>query len=133
MALAGDLDVLRTRERLSSSTPAERLSGRTSNVLPLEVRELAESCKGLGYLVVDPQDRVVDYLQKNQLGNLALLVSPQDPHPSALRHWLVGEELAAPLQRANALSTPDTTVLQDSPAGEREGTSLGKVDRGSQQ
>ncbi len=96
----------------------ERLSGRTSNVLPLEFRELAEFCKGLGYLVVDPQDRVVDYLQKNRLGDLALWVSPQDPHPSAVLHWLVAEELAAALQRANALSTPATTVLQDSPAGE---------------
>ncbi|MEA2627001.1 MAG: hypothetical protein QOD06_3046 [Candidatus Binatota bacterium] len=72
---------------------AGRLAGRSRDVLPAWVRQLARRCASNGYVVVDPQDRITDYLLRHRLGNQALWVTPTDSHTSALRHRLVAEEL----------------------------------------
>jgi hypothetical protein len=72
---------------------ANRLAGRTPDVRPPPVRELAAHCANEGYLVVDPQDRITTYLQTRHLDSSALWLSPSDTHTNVLRHRLVAEEL----------------------------------------
>jgi lysophospholipase L1-like esterase len=70
-----------------------RLAGRSPSVLPKPVRRLAEFCAGEGYLVVDPQDRIMEYLVRNSLQTQDLWVNKNDSHPNEIRHRLVAEEL----------------------------------------
>jgi lysophospholipase L1-like esterase len=72
---------------------SHRLAGRSPTVLPGPVRRLAEFCMNEGYIVVDPQDRIMDYLERNSLRTRDLWVSESDSHPNELRHRLVAEEL----------------------------------------
>jgi lysophospholipase L1-like esterase len=75
-----------------------RLAGRSPTVLPKIVRNLAEFCKNEGYIIVDPQDRIMDYLTRNSLRTQDLWVSEKDSHPNEIRHRLVAEELLARLR-----------------------------------
>jgi lysophospholipase L1-like esterase len=60
-------------------------------------------CAARGYLVVDTEERVLRYLQEHHLDASALWLSSSDPHPSALRHRLIAEELFASLVRSGAI------------------------------
>jgi hypothetical protein len=75
-----------------------RLAGRATTVLPKPVRNLADFCKSEGYIIVDPQDRIMDYLMRNSLRTQDLWVSERDSHPNEIRHRLVAEELFARLR-----------------------------------
>lgn len=81
-----------------------RLAGRTSDVRPKGVRQLAEVCTRAGYLVVDPQERIFRHLVENHVDSRALWISPSDSHTNSLRHRLVAEELLDALVQANALT-----------------------------
>jgi GDSL-like lipase/acylhydrolase family protein len=80
-----------------------RLAGRTPDINPGEVRELAKHCAAEGYLVVDPQDRVTEYLERNRLDTTAVWLSPTDSHTNPLRHRLLAEELAQRLEEARLI------------------------------
>jgi len=72
---------------------SHRLEGRTPTVLPWPVRHLAEFCEKEGYIIVDPQDRIMDYLTNNSLRTQDLWIGERDSHPNRIRHKLVAEEL----------------------------------------
>jgi GDSL-like Lipase/Acylhydrolase family len=60
-------------------------------------------CAARGYLVVDTEEPVLRYLESHGLDSGALRLSSSDPHPSALRHRLIAEELLAALVRSGAI------------------------------
>ena len=60
-------------------------------------------CAARGYLVVDTEQRVVQYLESNHLDASVLWLSSSDPHPSVLRHRLIAEELVDALVRSGAI------------------------------
>lgn len=60
-------------------------------------------CAARGYLVVDTEQRVVQYLESNHLDASVLWLSASDPHPSVLRHRLIAEELVDALVRSGAI------------------------------
>jgi lysophospholipase L1-like esterase len=62
-----------------------------------------EWCAARGYLVVDTEQRVVQYLRSNHLDASVLWLSASDPHPSVLRHRLIAEELVDALLRSGAI------------------------------
>jgi len=80
-----------------------RILGETDDVLPPHARKLAELCEREGYLVVDPQDRVMRHLQRHGLAQDVLWYEPDDRHSSPLRHRLVAEEIAARLDASGLL------------------------------
>jgi hypothetical protein len=80
-----------------------RLAGKTPDVRPRSVRELAAHCASKGYVVVDPQDRVTQYLEAHGLDSSAIWLSPSDSHTNPLRHRLVAEELADAITRSRLI------------------------------
>jgi len=84
---------------------SHRLAGRTPTVLTRPVRDLAEFCAREGYLVVDPQDRIMEYLAGNSLRTQDLWVSESDSHPNEVRHRFVAEELFDRLREAGLVSS----------------------------
>lgn len=81
----------------------QRLAGKTPTVVPRFVRELAEICRGEGYHVVDPQERVFRYLRENDLGTTAVWISETDSHTNPLRHNFVAEEILSVIGEAGLL------------------------------
>lgn len=80
-----------------------RLYGHTPTVIPHHVRDLLSIWQELGYLVVDPQDRIFEYLQQNGLETEAVWVSKEDSHSNVIRHRFVAEELFEQLTKAGLL------------------------------
>ena len=80
-----------------------RLHGSTPTVVPRYVRELVIQLQEEGYLVVDPQDRIFDYLQQNGLDHTAIWIKKKDSHSNAIRHRFLAEEVFAQLEKANLL------------------------------
>jgi lysophospholipase L1-like esterase len=70
-----------------------RLAGKTNDARPGVVRELAAAMAAEGFVIVDVQERVVRYLQQNNLPASAVWILPKDSHTNAVRHRLVAEEL----------------------------------------
>jgi len=85
-----------------------RLEGRTPDIRPGPARELAAHCAAEGYLVVDAQDRITDYLRAHHLDTTAVWLSPSDTHTNALRHRLVAEELLQTLEESRLVPAPRT-------------------------
>ncbi len=81
-----------------------RLAGRTADIRPREVRQLADLCARAGYRIVDPQDRIFRVLTENHLDSRALWISSSDSHTNPLRHRLVADELLEALTQADALT-----------------------------
>jgi lysophospholipase L1-like esterase len=80
-----------------------RLSRRVDDVLPPHVRELAEACEREGYLVIDPQERILRHLRVRGLSHEVLTIESDEVHSSALRHRLLAEEIVARLDTADLL------------------------------
>ena len=80
-----------------------RLLGHTPTVVPHHVRDLLGFWNQQGYLIVDPQDRVFTYLQKNKLPTEAVWVSNSDSHSNGIRHRFVAEEILEHLIRAGLI------------------------------
>lgn len=80
-----------------------RLAGKTPTVVPRFVRELAETCRREGYIVVDPQDRIFRYLQENNLGTTAVWITGTDSHTNPLRHNFVAEEIVTAIEEAGLI------------------------------
>ena len=80
-----------------------RLSRQVDDVLPTRVRALAANCERDGYLVIDPQERILRYLRVRDLGQEALTIESDEVHSSALRHRLFAEEIVARLDEAGLL------------------------------
>ena len=70
-----------------------RLRGHTPTVVPSYVRELVQLLQEEGYLIVDAQDRIFQYLVQNDLDSSALWISEKDSHSNAIRHRFLAEEL----------------------------------------
>jgi lysophospholipase L1-like esterase len=81
------------------------VEGRVDDVYPDHLRRLIRLCEEAGYLVVDPQERILHRLRQGSLSHQALWVTPDDPHPSVLRHRLLAEEVAARLHQAGLVPT----------------------------
>jgi lysophospholipase L1-like esterase len=77
-----------------------RLDGRVDDVLPPHVRELAGLFRQEGFLVIDPQERIVRHLRRRGVSHEVLWLESDDKHPSALRHRLLAEEIVARLDGA---------------------------------
>jgi hypothetical protein len=81
-----------------------QLAGDPGDVQPQAIRDLKQSLAAEdGYLVIDPQVRVLAYLREHQLTNLALWVDPSDSHMSALHHRLAADEILEQLTTAGVL------------------------------
>lgn len=86
-----------------------QLAGDPGDVQPQAIRDLKQSLAAEdGYLVIDPQARVLAYLREHQLTNGALWVDPKDSHMSPLHHRLAADEILAQLTTAGVLPiSPD--------------------------
>jgi hypothetical protein len=80
-----------------------RLAGRVDDVLPERVRELERSLDAEGYVVIDPQERVVETLRRQGLPVQALWITPGDTHMSPLHHRIVAREILERLDGAGLL------------------------------
>jgi lysophospholipase L1-like esterase len=74
-----------------------------------------EWCAARGYQIVDTEERVLRYLQSHDLDVSALWLSSSDPHPSALRHRLIAEELIAALVQSGAIQGLTPSTVDSSP------------------
>ena len=63
-----------------------RLRGNTPTIIPHHVRELLNLWQEDGYLVVDPQDRITEYLEQQGLDTTAVWISTKDSHSNSIRH-----------------------------------------------
>ena len=79
------------------------LRGRTPTVILPAARGPLKQIEEEGYLVVNPQDRIFNYLQKNDLDFRAIWISKKDPHSNAIRHRFLAEELFEQLMKADLL------------------------------
>lgn len=80
-----------------------RLRGTTPTVVPQYVRDVLKLYQEDGYLVVDPQDRIFNYLQQNGLDHTAVWITEKDSHSNSIRHRLLAEELFEQLEKARLL------------------------------
>jgi len=80
-----------------------RLRGSTPTVVPQYVRDFVKLNQEEGYLVVDPQDRIFNYLKQNDLDHTAVWITKKDSHSNSIRHRLLAEELFAQLTKASLL------------------------------
>jgi lysophospholipase L1-like esterase len=98
-----------------------RLDGRVDDVLPPHVRELAALLEREGFLVIDPQERIVRHLRRRGISHEGLWLESDDKHPSALRHRLLAEEIVARLDGAGLLPRDATNAATGrEPAGPRQ-------------
>lgn len=80
-----------------------RLRGRTPTVVPKYVRDLVIQLQEEGYLVVDPQERIFNYLKTNGLDHTAIWIKKKDSHSNAIRHRYLAEEVLEQLEKADLL------------------------------
>lgn len=73
--------------------------------LPI-IRDLKQTLAAEGYLVIDPQARVLHHLREHGLPTQALWISPTNPHMNALHHRLAAEAILAQLTARNVLPLP---------------------------
>ena len=80
-----------------------RLAGQVDDVLPERVRGLKRMLAAEGYVVMDPQDRVVEILRRHGLPAQALWIAPSDSHMSRLFHEIAAREILGRLEGAGVL------------------------------
>jgi lysophospholipase L1-like esterase len=80
-----------------------RLRGTTPTVVPQYVRDFVKLNQEEGYLVVDPQDRIFNYLKQNDLDHTAVWITKKDSHSNSIRHRFLAEELFEQLTKASLL------------------------------
>lgn len=68
-------------------------------------------CADAGFLVVDSEERILRYLAEHRLDRSALWISSSDPHPSVLRHRLIGEALFEALVASGAIPNEGSSGL----------------------
>jgi hypothetical protein len=90
-----------------------RLAGQVDDVLPERVRVLKRILAAQGYIVIDPQDRVVEILRRQRLPVQALWITPTDTHMSRLYHRIAAREILERLDGASVLPTTPSGATTD--------------------
>jgi hypothetical protein len=98
----------------------DRLAGRAESSLAPHVRELAARRAAEGWVVVDPEERALAWLEAHGGPAQALWIRPDDNHMSAAYHRLAAEEILQRLRRERLIQLPRRESLARPPQGESE-------------